>query len=110
MLGSAAATPGVLRTAARLSRTRSGFRVPMASSEVVMTLSLRTTASVPLVALPNIESKPARRVSPMTSVPTRKATPSSTAEKVPAKRLLWVRSEARLSRSAVRALPSAVLM
>ena len=69
-----------------------------------MVSALRTTASVPPVALPNMVSKLARRVSPMTSVPARKATPRSTARKVPAKRRLWARREEALRRSEARAM------
>lgn len=101
MLGTAAATPGVFSI--RLTRfVRTGCRVPWPSPETVTTLELRTTASVPLLAPANMVSKLPRSVSPMTSVPARKATPSSTAVKVPAKRRLWARSELRLMRSDAR--------
>lgn len=98
MSGTAAATPGTCSTV--LTRSVStGSRTPWLSPGVVMASALRTTASVPLVALPNMVSKPARSVSPMTSVPARNATPRNTARKVPAKRRLWARREDMLSRT-----------
>ena len=76
-----------------------GCRTPWLSPGVVIVPALRTTASVPLVALPNIVSKLARSVSPMTRVPARKATPRSTARNVPAKRRLWARRDETLMRT-----------
>lgn len=103
MSAAAAATPDVCS----IFFTRvvlTGCRVPSPSPDTVTTLALRTTASVPLAASANIVSKLARRVSPMTSVPARKATPSSTAVKVPANRRLWARSEETLRRTEARVL------
>lgn len=98
MFGAAAATPGTFARSSA-SEAATGRRVPWLSPGVVMTLPERTTASVPLLAPANIESKLARRVSPMTRVPARNATPSRTALNVPAKRRLWARSEVRLRRT-----------
>ncbi len=98
MSGAAAATPGMPSTV--LTRAvGTGWRTPWLSPGVVMASALRTTASVPLVASPNMVSKLARSVSPMTRVPARKATPRNTARNVPAKRLLWARRDDMLRRT-----------
>ena len=50
---------------------------------------LRTIASVPALASPNMSPKPVSIVSPSTRVPDRNATPSTTAELVASRRRLW---------------------
>src|SRR5690606_37904389 len=62
------------------------------------TVPLRTYASMPSLASPNMSRKPARMVVPSTSVPARKATPSSTAEQVARRRRLWAPSVRRVVR------------
>ena len=95
--GSATRTPSTSRT---VSTSDSSIRprcVPWSS--VLTSDALRTTASVPALTSVNKSSKPARMVSPSTNVPTRKATPSTTANTVPNKRRLCAHSPLRLTLS-----------
>jgi hypothetical protein len=85
--GWTAATPGAERTRSA-SEASIGPR-GLAGLESTL-VALRTTAPVSPVTLVNRVSKLARRVSPSTSVPDRKATPSSTARNVPVSRRLWL--------------------
>src|SRR5436309_7985618 len=87
--GCASATPPTERTwdASDAGMSVRSARVP--DSRVV---ALRTTASVPALALVNSWSKLPRRVSPRASAPDRKDTPRNTATSVPTRRRLRAHS------------------
>src|SRR6266568_5873341 len=102
--GWTSAAPGAARTRST-SEASIGPR-GLAGFESTL-VALRTTAPVSPVTLVNRVSKLARRVSPSTSVPARKATPSSTARKVPARRRLWLHRPLRVIASMVDFTPRA---
>src|SRR5438132_7219433 len=72
-----------------------------------MVVALRTTASVPALALVNRELKLARSVSLSARVPVRKATPRKMAKTVPARRRLWAQRLLAVTASMVGSLSDA---
>ena len=109
-------SPLDLRLPPRPHRRRRRSRSPSDSSisprvsvwSLPTSMVLRTTASVPRFASENRSEKPARIVSPSTSVPARNATPSRTAKTVPNRRRLCAHTPLRLTLSIGARLPSRV--
>src|SRR5918996_56877 len=86
--GSAAATPSTPATSSTSDRS---IRPRGSSASMPRSVALRTMTSVPALTSANRSSKLARRVSPSTRVPARKATPRNTAKAVPTRRRPWPR-------------------
>src|SRR5919106_865148 len=82
----------VTSTGSGVSRVvRSPISSSGSSASMPRSVALRTMTSVPALTSANRSSKLARRVSPSTRVPARKATPRNTAKAVPTRRRPWPR-------------------
>ena len=103
MLGAAARTPS---TAATWSTIESSMRSRWRSSSEPISALLRTTTSMPALASLNAWAKPARMVSPSTSVAARKATPRMTAVQVPIRRRLRAQRPFSVTLNMVSDLPN----